>query len=84
MISPYDAKEEVPDLASVCATGIAGRMPKVVRGDGAYLQTADGRRIIDAISFWSVETHGHCHPHIVSAIRSGQTSSTRSYCQLHP
>ncbi|MCK1727318.1 adenosylmethionine--8-amino-7-oxononanoate transaminase [Bradyrhizobium sp. 142] len=44
-------------------------MTKVVRGDGAYLHAADGRRIIDAISSWWVVTHGHCHPHIVSAIQ---------------
>ncbi|WP_065755414.1 adenosylmethionine--8-amino-7-oxononanoate transaminase [Bradyrhizobium paxllaeri] len=44
-------------------------MIKIVRGDGAYLHTADGRRIIDAISSWWVVTHGHCHPHIVRAIQ---------------
>jgi adenosylmethionine---8-amino-7-oxononanoate aminotransferase len=44
-------------------------MVKVVRADGAYLFTADGRRIIDAISSWWVVTHGHCHPHIVRAIQ---------------
>ncbi|OSJ36010.1 adenosylmethionine--8-amino-7-oxononanoate transaminase [Bradyrhizobium japonicum] len=44
-------------------------MTKVVRGQGAYLYTADGRPIIDAISSWWVVTHGHCHPHIVSAIQ---------------
>ncbi|MET4072143.1 adenosylmethionine-8-amino-7-oxononanoate aminotransferase [Bradyrhizobium sp. S3.2.6] len=44
-------------------------MTKVVRGQGAYLYSADGRRIIDAISSWWVVTHGHCHPHIVSAIQ---------------
>lgn len=44
-------------------------MTRVVRGDGAYLHTADGRRITDAISSWWVVTHGHCHPHIVSAIQ---------------
>ncbi|WP_314957375.1 adenosylmethionine--8-amino-7-oxononanoate transaminase [Bradyrhizobium cosmicum] len=45
------------------------KITKIVRGDGAYLHTADGRRIIDAISSWWVVTHGHCHPHIVSAIQ---------------
>lgn len=40
-----------------------------MRGDGAYIHTADGRRIIDAISSWSVVTHGHCHPPIVRAIQ---------------
>jgi adenosylmethionine-8-amino-7-oxononanoate aminotransferase len=44
-------------------------MVKVVRGEGAYLFTADGRRILDAISSWWVVTHGHCHPHIVRAIQ---------------
>lgn len=44
-------------------------MVKVVRGEGAYLYTEDGRRIIDAIASWWVVTHGHCHPYIVSAIQ---------------
>lgn len=44
-------------------------MTKVVRGNGTYLYTAGGCRIIDAISSWWVVTHGHCHPHIVSAIQ---------------
>jgi adenosylmethionine-8-amino-7-oxononanoate aminotransferase len=44
-------------------------MVKVVWGEGAYLYTADGRRIIDAIASWWVVTHGHCHPHIVGAIQ---------------
>lgn len=48
---------------------LQGEMTRIVRGDGAYLHTADGRRIIDAISSWWVVTHGHCHPHIVRAIQ---------------
>jgi adenosylmethionine-8-amino-7-oxononanoate aminotransferase len=43
--------------------------PTIVSAEGAYLMTADGRRIIDAISSWWVITHGHRHPHIVAAIR---------------
>jgi adenosylmethionine---8-amino-7-oxononanoate aminotransferase len=45
-------------------------MPFVARTGGAYLQTADGRRILDAISSWWVVTHGHRHPAIVEAIRT--------------
>ena len=45
------------------------KMTRVVRGEGAYLYTADDRRIIDAIASWWVVTHGHCHPHIVRAIQ---------------
>jgi adenosylmethionine-8-amino-7-oxononanoate aminotransferase len=48
---------------------LQGEMTKIVRGEGAYLYTADGRRIIDAIASWWVVTHGHCHPHIVNAIQ---------------
>lgn len=46
------------------------RMTRIVRAEGAYLYTADDRRIIDAISSWWVVTHGHCHPHIVRAIQT--------------
>ena len=44
--------------------------PEAVRTEGAYVFTADGRRIIDAISSWWVITHGHRHPRIVDAIRA--------------
>lgn len=44
-------------------------MTRIVRGEGAYFYTEDGRRIIDAIASWWVVTHGHCHPYIVSAIQ---------------
>jgi adenosylmethionine---8-amino-7-oxononanoate aminotransferase len=48
---------------------LQGAMTKIIRGEGAYLYAADGRRIIDAIASWWVVTHGHCHPHIVRAIQ---------------
>ena len=41
----------------------------ISRGEGAWLETADGRRVFDAISSWWVVTHGHRHPHIVQAIK---------------
>lgn len=37
---------------------------------GAYLYTSDGKRIIDGISSWWVNTHGHAHPKIVQAIQN--------------
>ncbi len=39
------------------------------RAKGAYLFTKDGTRIIDGISSWWVNTHGHNHPHIVQAVQ---------------
>lgn len=35
---------------------------------GIYLHTADGRKIIDAVSSWWVNIHGHSHPVIAQAI----------------
>lgn len=41
----------------------------ISKGEGAWLETADGCRIFDAISSWWVVTHGHRHPHIMQAIK---------------
>ena len=43
--------------------------PLVIRrGQGVFLETQDGRRILDAISSWWVNLHGHSHPAIAAAI----------------
>lgn len=44
--------------------------PMIARTEGAYVETLDGKRILDAISSWWVITHGHRHPKIVEAIRN--------------
>jgi adenosylmethionine-8-amino-7-oxononanoate aminotransferase len=41
---------------------------RIDRGEGAYLYTSDGRKLLDAISSWWVNLHGHSHPLIASAI----------------
>lgn len=41
---------------------------KIVRGEGAWLRTEDGRRIFDGISSWWVNLHGHAHPRIAKAV----------------
>ena len=38
------------------------------RAEGVYLYTRDGRRLMDAISSWWVNLHGHAHPLIAAAI----------------
>jgi adenosylmethionine-8-amino-7-oxononanoate aminotransferase len=40
----------------------------IVRGEGALLITEDGREIIDAISSWWVNLHGHAHPALSEAV----------------
>jgi len=41
---------------------------RVVKAEGAFLYTADGRKIVDAISSWWVNLHGHANPRIAAAI----------------
>ncbi|PAX08128.1 adenosylmethionine--8-amino-7-oxononanoate transaminase [Sphingomonas lenta] len=48
--------------------GLAEPIPLVTHAEGAALHTADGRRVVDAISSWWVTTHGHRHPRISAAI----------------
>lgn len=40
----------------------------IVSGKGALLFTEDGRALIDAISSWWVNIHGHSHPYIADRI----------------
>lgn len=40
----------------------------VTSAEGVYLNTSDNRKIIDAISSWWVNLHGHSHPYIAEAI----------------
>jgi adenosylmethionine-8-amino-7-oxononanoate aminotransferase len=38
------------------------------RAKGVFLETQDGRQILDAISSWWVNLHGHSHPAIAEAV----------------
>jgi adenosylmethionine-8-amino-7-oxononanoate aminotransferase len=42
----------------------------VASGKGARLHLDDGRSLIDCISSWWVNLHGHAHPHIADAIHA--------------
>ena len=37
-------------------------------GKGVFIETQDGRQILDAISSWWVNIHGHSHPAIAEAV----------------
>lgn len=39
----------------------------IVKAEGVYLITEDGRKIIDAVSSWWTTIHGHSHPYLVKA-----------------
>jgi adenosylmethionine-8-amino-7-oxononanoate aminotransferase len=40
----------------------------IVKGEGVYLYTEDGRRLLDGISSWWVNIHGHAHPKLNQAL----------------
>jgi adenosylmethionine-8-amino-7-oxononanoate aminotransferase len=40
----------------------------VVRAEGVYLYTEDGRRLLDGTSSWWVNIHGHSHPRLNEAL----------------
>jgi adenosylmethionine---8-amino-7-oxononanoate aminotransferase len=48
---------------------LADKELHIERAQGSLLYTKDGRAIIDAISSWWVNVHGHCHPAIVTAVQ---------------
>lgn len=43
-------------------------MVKIVSGKGPYLYDESGNEILDLVSSWWVNIHGHAHPHIADAI----------------
>lgn len=46
---------------------------EIVKAEGSYLYTADGREIIDAISSWWCKSLGHSHPRILEAVKNQLT-----------
>jgi adenosylmethionine---8-amino-7-oxononanoate aminotransferase len=42
----------------------------IVRGEGAYLIDANGKRILDAVSSWWVNLFGHANAHINAALKT--------------
>ena len=40
----------------------------IVKAEGLYLFTEDGRKIMDAVSSWWTNLHGHSHPYIAKAV----------------
>jgi adenosylmethionine-8-amino-7-oxononanoate aminotransferase len=48
--------------------GLGREILPVRSGSGAWLELKDGRRVIDAISSWWVNIHGHANPVIAAAI----------------
>ncbi len=48
----------------------------MVRGEGAYLFDADGRRYVDLVSSWGPLILGHAHPAVVTAVTAAALRGT--------
>jgi glutamate-1-semialdehyde 2,1-aminomutase len=48
----------------------------VRRGDGAYLETEDGRRLLDWVCSWGALIFGHADPETVEAVREAALDGT--------
>src|SRR5205809_2456522 len=58
------------------------KMPVVAeRGEGVWVHTSDGERYLDLYGGHAVAGTGHCHPHVVKAIRE-QTEKLLFYSNL--
>lgn len=54
-----------------------GGVPRfMVRGEGAYLYDADGRRYVDLVSSWGPLILGHAHPEVVAAVTQAAQRGT--------
>jgi glutamate-1-semialdehyde 2,1-aminomutase len=48
----------------------------VVRGDGAYVETADGRRLVDWVQSWGPLVFGHADEETLEAVREAALAGT--------
>ena len=48
----------------------------VARGEGAYLETTDGRRLLDWVQSWGPLIFGHADPETVEAVREAALDGT--------
>jgi len=61
--------QEVIELYNKYVIANYKRLPLVaVKGEGALLWDADGKRYIDLFAGWAVTGVGHCHPRLAAAI----------------
>lgn len=50
-------------------TGVGGEPVFFRSAQGAWIDTEDGRRLIDYVGSWGPMVHGHAHPEILAAVR---------------
>ena len=64
------SNQELKALAEAYCMGNYGeRKIALVRGQGAYVWDADGKKYVDCLAGIAVNNTGHCHPRVVKAIQ---------------
>ena len=72
------------DLESKYYMQVARRQPIViVRGDGTRVWDEDEKEYLDFTSGWAVNTLGHCHPALVSALEEQARTLTQTSNQFY-
>jgi adenosylmethionine-8-amino-7-oxononanoate aminotransferase len=66
--SPKTARDSLQIWHPYTRAGVDPAPLRIARGEGAWLITEDERRILDGISSWWVNLHGHAHPRIAEAV----------------
>ncbi|MFC7549222.1 glutamate-1-semialdehyde 2,1-aminomutase [Plantactinospora sp. GCM10030261] len=56
--------------------GVGGTPRFMVRGAGAWMYDADGRRYVDLVSSWGPLILGHAHPEVVAAVQAAAADGT--------
>src|SRR5438132_4830872 len=74
--------QEITELEEQFQLATYKKMPVVAeRGEGVWIYTSDGQRYLDLYGGHAVAGTGHCHPHVVKAIRE-QTEKLLFYSNL--
>jgi acetylornithine aminotransferase/acetylornithine/N-succinyldiaminopimelate aminotransferase len=74
--------QNIIDLEEQYQLATYKKMPVVAeRGEGVWIYTSDGERYLDLYGGHAVAGTGHCHPHVVKAIRE-QTDKLLFYSNL--
>lgn len=62
--------QEIMEMGQKYVMNTYGRLPMaLVKGEGAYVWDAEGKKYLDFVSGLAVNSLGHCHPTVVEAIR---------------
>jgi len=71
---------KAPERTGYSMTASPGEpLPVAVRGEGCWIEDADGRRYLDACGGAMVMLLGHCHPRVVEALRAQAGELTFTY-----